>query len=313
MSESRSEAERARSSKQSRLETTTTADGRTIAFAQWGDPGGSPIFSIHGTPGCRLNRHPDENRIAATGARLITYDRPGYGRSTRNHGRRVIDCVADVVAIVDSLGIDTFAVTGGSGGGPHSLAVAASLPDRVTRAGCMVGVAPYDVLGDAWFEGMDPENVKEFGWALDGEARLAVELTRHAQEVMERVAEDPSKVLDEFELPEADRAILARSDIQAVMRESVDESFAHGVGGWIDDDLAFTQPWGFDPADIKVPTAVWWGSADVLVPPGHGEWLAERIPGALSRVDHAGGHQADPDTFLEELYPWLLRGEPWPT
>jgi pimeloyl-ACP methyl ester carboxylesterase len=91
----------------------------------------------------------------------------------------------------------------------------------------------------------------------------------------------------------------------------VAECFAHGVDGWIDDDLAFTMPWGFDPATITVETTVWWGSQDVLVPASHGEWLAARIPGARTRIDDSGGHQADPDTFIQALYPWLIAGTPW--
>ena len=115
------------------LTTVDLPDGRTLAYAEWGDPAGRPIVTCHGTPGCRLNRHPNQDLVRSTGARVIAFDRPGYGRSTRNAGRRVVDVVPDVVALVDHLGLDEFAVVGGSGGGPHALAVAASLPDRVTR------------------------------------------------------------------------------------------------------------------------------------------------------------------------------------
>jgi pimeloyl-ACP methyl ester carboxylesterase len=291
----------------------TLPDGRALAYSEWGDPDGAPMFALHGTPGCRLNRHPDNAKIAATGARLITYDRPGYGASDRQRGRLVNDCVADVVALADSLGFGEFAVTGGSGGGPHCLAVAAALPDRVTRAACIVGVAPYDVLGDEWYDGMDPENIKEFGWALEGEDRVYKETVRQAAEVLVRIAEDPATVLGDFAIPDEDRQILARPDIAAVMTESLNECVRNGVWGWVDDDLAFTRPWGFDPATISVPTAVWWGSKDVLVPPQHGEWLARTVPNALARVDTSGGHQADPDTHIDVLYSWLLNGTPWAT
>src|SRR5579863_4019654 len=121
-------------------------DGRTMMFAEWGDPDGAPVFALHGTPGCRLNRHPNQELLRSTGARVITYDRPGYGGSDRLAGRRVTDCVADLLAVADALGLERFAVRGGSGGGPHALAVAALAPDRVTRALCSVGAAPYDVL-----------------------------------------------------------------------------------------------------------------------------------------------------------------------
>src|ERR687886_1991389 len=92
--------------------------GRTVAAAEWGDPDGFPVFSLHGTPGSRLGRHPDEDAVRDLGIRLVTYDRPGYGASTRHPGRRVVDCVDDIATIADTLGIGRFAVTGGSGGGP---------------------------------------------------------------------------------------------------------------------------------------------------------------------------------------------------
>ena len=293
------------------LSTLTIPDGRTLAYAEWGDPDGRPIVTCHGTPGCRLNRHPNQELVRSTGARVIAFDRPGYGRSTRRPGRRVVDVVEDVVRLVDHLGLDKFAVAGGSGGGPHSLAIAALLGDRVTRAACIVGVAPYDVLGDEWFTGMDPMNVKEFSWALEGEQRLHDELAREDAEMRERVARDPATVLGDFDLPDADRRVLSRADVATVIRESTEEQSVNGVWGWVDDDLAFTQPWGFDPAKVPVPTAVWWGVADVLVPPQHGEWLARTVPDAVPRVQQEAGHQPDPERDVVLLNGWLLDGKPW--
>ena len=291
------------------LQTVDLPDGRTLAYAEWGDPSGRPVIVCHGTPGCRLNRHPNQELVRSTGARVIAFDRAGYGRSTRNPGRQVADIVGDVSALADHLGFERFAVTGGSGGGPHALAVAAALPERVTRVGCIVGVAPYDVLGDEWFTGMDPMNVKEFGWALEGEQRLQEELTREDREMRQRVERDPSTVLGDFDLPESDRAVLGRADVATVIRDSTAEQSVNGVWGWVDDDLAFTRPWGFDPSTVRVPASVWWGVADVLVPPTHGEWLARTVPGAVTRVQQGGGHQMDPDRDVILLNAWLLDGE----
>jgi pimeloyl-ACP methyl ester carboxylesterase len=293
------------------LSTIALPDGRTLAYAEWGDPEGRPVVTCHGTPGCRLNRHPNQELVRSTGARVITFDRPGYGRSTRLPGRRVVDVVDDVARLTDHLGLDRFAVVGGSGGGPHALALAARLGDRVTRAACLVGVAPYDALGDEWLTSMDPMNVKEFGWAIEGEDCLQMELTREDAEMRTRVARDPATVLGDFDLPEADRRVLARPDVATVIRESSVEQSVNGVWGWVDDDLAFTRPWGFDPATVAVPTAVWWGAEDVLVPPQHGEWIARAVPGALSRVRRDGGHQPDPDKDVVLLNGWLLDGLPW--
>lgn len=277
-------------------------DGRVLAFEEYGDPGGTPAFLLHGTPGCRLSgRHPDESRVVDAGLRIVTYDRPGYGQSARHKGRRVIDCVADVATIADELGIEHFAVKGGSGGGPHALAVAARLPERVTRVGCDVGAAPYDADDIDWFAGMDPANVKEFQWALAGEETLVPELEQQAEEAVSKVEADPASLLDQFELSPADRAVLEDERVQQALRKSIRESFANGVWGWVDDDLAFTEPWGFDVSELKVPVEIRYGATDVLVPAGHGKWLAAHIPHATVKVDDEGGHLSTPDQHLERL------------
>jgi pimeloyl-ACP methyl ester carboxylesterase len=288
-------------------QTATAPDGRTLTFAEWGDPDGFPVFSLHGTPGCRLNRHPNEELTRSTGARVITYDRAGYGRSDRHRGRVVADDAMDVMAIADALRIGRFAVAGGSGGGPHALAAAALLGDRITRASCVVGVAPYEALGEEFWTGMDPQNVKEFGWALEGEDRLTPELERLDEEFRREMAADPATALSGFELSEADRKVLARPDLAQVLREVAIEQTINGVGGWVDDDLAFAKPWGFDPADIRVPVQISYGTADVLVPPQHGAWLAARVPGAEVRLNELG-HLGDPDTDLVERMAWLTGG-----
>ena len=283
------------------------ADSSALTFAEWGDSNGFPVFSLHGTPNSRYARHYDESKYADVGARVITYDRPGYGGSDRHPGRRVVDCVGDVAAIADVLGVERFAITGGSGGGPHALAVAARLPDRDTRAVCAVGIAPYDAEGIDWFDGMDPLNVREFGWALQGEEVLVPELEREVAEIKERVAADPSKLLgDDWGLSKADREELARPERAEITRQDVEEAFRNGVWGWVDDDLCFPKPWGFDVSEIRVPTRVIFGLADVLVPAAHGYWLGRHVPGTEVVAEDDQGHLGDPDQITERLG-WLLQ------
>jgi pimeloyl-ACP methyl ester carboxylesterase len=279
-------------------------DGRRLAFAEWGDPNGFPVFSLHGTPSSRFARHHDESKYVQADARLITYDRPGYGGSDRRPGRRVVDCVEDVAAIADTLGLERFAVTGGSGGGPHTLAVAARLPGRVTRAACASSPAPYGAVD--WLAGMDPLNVREVEWALQGEDVYVPELEREAAEALERVAADPAKILgDDWGLSEADRAALARPEFHAIIREDLTEAVRPGVWGWCDDTLAILEPWGFDVSEIGVPTRIIYGPTDVLVPVQHGEWLASNVPGAEVVVEEELGHMGDPDLLLERIG-WLV-------
>src|SRR5262245_28120255 len=275
--------------------------------AQWGDLDGFPVFSLHGTPGSRLGRHYDESAYVGVGARVVTYDRPGYGGSDRHRGRGVVDCVSDVARIADALGVGRFAVTGGSGGGPHSLAVAARLPERVTRATCDVGVAPFDTPDFDWFEGMDPLNVREFDWALAGEEVLERGYEQEAAEMLARVAEDPSKVLGEdWQLSEADRAQLAVSERHEVLREMITEAFRTGVWGIVDDMLCITKPWGFDVAEIRVPTRIMYGLTDVLVPRQHGDWLAVHVPDAEVVIEEEAGHISD-SARVTAHYGWLVQ------
>jgi pimeloyl-ACP methyl ester carboxylesterase len=283
-----------------------TADGRSLCFAQWGDLSGTPVVFMHGTPGGRLNRHPDEGVYVELGIRWITYDRPGYGGSDRLPGRNIFSCVTDVAAIADALGIERFAVTGSSGGGPHVLAVASRLGHRVVRARCNVGLAPYDAAGLDFFAGMDPLNVAEFEWALEGEARLAPELERELSELEDRLTADQAQLMigDDWNLAESDRAVLAEPSAADVNRQVARELVMNGKWGWVDDSLAFVRAWGFAVEDISVPVRVTYGSKDVLIPPQHGAWLGTHIPGADVIVDDSSGHMEDLDAVRRSLQ-WL--------
>jgi pimeloyl-ACP methyl ester carboxylesterase len=286
-----------------------TVSGRRLCFAEWGPPDAPPVVYLHGTPGSRLNVHSSGAAYAdEVGAHVVTYDRPGYGRSDRRPGRSVVDCVADVEALVDHLGIGRFAVSGASGGGPPSLAVAARLGDRVVRARCDVGVAPYDQPDLDWFAGMDPLNVQEFGWALDSEERLAAELSRELAEMGRRVEQDPSQsISSDWDLDPTDRQVLALPQVMAAARVSTADLLAGGVWGWVDDDLSYVRPWGFDVAEIAVPVQVTYGLRDVLSPAAHGAWLAAHVPGADVVVTEGTGHQRAPESVAAGLR-WLVEG-----
>ena len=286
-------------------QTVAAADGRTLTIAECGDPDGFPVFWLHGTPGSRFAGQGLASAYADVGARVVTYDRPGYGGSDRLRGRRVVDCLADVSSIADSLGLERFAVTGVSFGGPHSLAVAARLSGRVARAECVAGVAPFDMPGFDWFADMDAVNIEEIGWALEGEDLLAREIDRMATAWLERLADDPSKA-GEVEFSEADRAVMANSERHQVVRQMLNEAFRQGVPGYVDDTLCLIQPWGFDVTEIRVRTRIDYGLTDVLVPPQHGEWLAQQVPNAEVVIDEQGGHFSDPN-LVRERFGWLVQ------
>lgn len=280
-----------------------TADGRRLRIEVSGDPRGHPVFLLHGMPGSRVGPRPRSMFLYQRGARLISYDRPGYGGSDRRPGRRVADVVSDVRDVADALGLDRFAVAGRSGGAPHALACAALLPDRVTRAAALVGLAPRDAEGLDWFAGMAPSNVKEFRTASTDPERFAARLIPRSA----AIRSDPAKLLEELrsDLTDDDRSIVSDTAMRSMMLRNFREAVRTSPYGWIDDGLALTGPWGFDPADIRVPVLLWHGGQDVFSPPAHASWLAARIPRARAVVEPTAAHFAAVRA-LPRVIGWLL-------
>jgi pimeloyl-ACP methyl ester carboxylesterase len=282
------------------------ADGRTLAVAEWGDPDGIPVVMLHGTPGSRLGHWRDPSIYARHGVRRITYDRAGYGRSTRLAGRSVADAVPDVLAIVDALGIDRFVITGGSGGGPHALAVGTLLGERVIRCLAAVCPAPPDAQGLDWFAGMVEGNVEEFRRSVEGEPSIRSMVARERDDTLARFERGDRNFLgDAYPMSEADLEMMDKD--RAIFEETFTDGLRNGVDGWVDDDLAFVKPWGFDPADIAVPVSFWYGRADTLVPAAHGDWLVAHVPGAEAFVNDAGHLGSDEE--IEQQLSWATGRE----
>jgi pimeloyl-ACP methyl ester carboxylesterase len=281
-----------------------TADGRQVAVQVSGRPSGQPVFLMHGTPGSRVAPLPRSVILHGLGVRLITFDRPGYGHSDRLESRRVADVVPDVEAIADELGIEQFAVLGRSGGGPHALACAALLPDRVTRAGVLVSLAPWAADGLDWFAGMADSNVQEFTTALNSPDELAANLAQTAA----AVRGDPGSHVSALgpELPAADQRVVADAGIRALLARNFEEALRESADGWFDDNRAFCSPWGFDPADIKVPVLVWHGEDDVFSPVSHTQWLADQIPNASLFIQPGAAHFSALEV-LPDMLSWLIR------
>jgi pimeloyl-ACP methyl ester carboxylesterase len=150
--------------------------------------------------------------------------------------------------------------------------------------------------------------VTEFGRALEGEASLLPYVEKDLAEMVANVAEDPSKLLDGVELSAADRAVLQREDLAQVIREATEDLARGGPWGWVDDDLVFVRPWGFDISEIRVPVEVRYGLTDVLVPAAHGEWLAAHVPNATVVAEADEGHMGDIDKVVE-MTRWLVTGD----
>ena len=242
----------------------------------------------HGTPAAGPT-DPELLRAAhAAGFRVAQVVRPGYGDSTRRLGRTVADNAELSAAAADLLGAETFVSLGWSGGGPHALADAALLPGRCVGALSFAGVAPFDAAGLDFLNGMGQDNVEEFGAVLAGHDALSAFLLAAAEGLVDvRGAE----VIEQMRslLPPADQAFLS-GEVADHFATELRFSVANGIGGWFDDDVAFMLPWGFDLGSITVPTFVWQGADDLMVPAAHGRWLGDNVAGTTATVLDGHGH-----------------------
>ncbi len=251
------------------------SDSRTLGYAEYGKPGGTPVFFFHGTPGSRFFRPPDEI-TARLGVRLICVERPGYGESTFQPGRRMLDWPADIAQLADHLGISKFAVAGHSGGGPYVSACAFALPDRVTAAAILSGAGPMDTPDVR--SGMSATN--KFGLAVGRfipwplwQALIWV--------FYHRRADDPAADLDRGtgHRPQADEEQVRRPEVREACIRSEVEAFRHGLRGLAWDTRLLTRPWGFQLEDIRVPVHLWHGTDDDLATVAMARYVGGKIPG----------------------------------
>jgi pimeloyl-ACP methyl ester carboxylesterase len=283
------------------MEQLTLSDGRTLDY-RVSRPKGMGLVFHHGTPGAATPVGAIDRAAHERGLRVIAISRPGYGKSSRKLGRSVADVVTDTAQVLAALGVEECLVAGWSGGGPHALACAARL-EGVRAALVIAGVAPYRADGLDFLAGMGEDNIVEFGAALEGDDALQAFLERLYPDMKDVTPEGIVESLRSL-LPAVDRAALT-DEFGEDMAASFREALRVGVDGWFDDDMAFVGSWGFGLDEVRVPTSLWQGDADLMVPFAHGGWLAAHVPAVSAHLMAGEGHLSiglgELDAMLDEL------------
>jgi pimeloyl-ACP methyl ester carboxylesterase len=263
-------------------------DGRTLRVHDAGPTGTAALTLLwhHGSPQTGALLEPLRSAAASRGVRLLSYARPSYGGSSPEPGRDVVAAARDVAQIAQAYGLERFAVMGASGGGPHALACAALLPDRIVAVVCLAGLAPLTTEFD-WFAGM----------AAPGGLRSATK----GRSARERFA--ATDAFDEGSFTAADWAAL-RAAWSSLGADAVAAGTA-GPDGLIDDDVAFVTPWGFELAQVVAPVLLAQGGQDRVVPPSHAEWLLRHLPAAELWLRPRDGHISVLDACPVTM-DWLL-------
>ncbi|HEU4410146.1 MAG TPA: alpha/beta hydrolase [Polyangiaceae bacterium] len=261
-------------------------DGRRLAYVEAGDPQGAPVVFLHGNPGSRHMRHPDDALTRSLGVRLITPDRPGYGFSDYQPNRTLLDLPADVEQLADALAVGRFAVFGVSAGGPYVAACAYRLGARLTRAAIVSGAAPFDRPGA--LDGINADFRRAWAVAALPEWLMHPLLAWHDAEVRAR----PYRALAAF-LAHAspdDRAVLRDPAVQAQVLNYRAEATRQGVQGVRREAHLLARPWGFRLEAIEAETHLWYWDGDSIAPPQMGRFLQARLRRAVPHFLPRGGH-----------------------
>ena len=266
----------------------TLKNDRALAYAEFGDPGGRPVLFFHGMPGSRFFRPPDEITTRLR-VRLICMDRPGYGESTFQPGRSILDWPGDMAQLADHLGIEKFCIAGHSGGGPYVAACAFAFPDHIISAAVISGTGPVNSPGGT----LGMSSTSKFGitlgrfipWPL-WQVMVWVFYLRRAQ--------DPAADMERGNgiRPMADDEQLRKPEVREDCLRSEIEAFRPGLRGLAWDAHLLTLPWGFPLEKIHIPFHLWHGTEDDQAPVAMARYIAGKIPGGKITIFENEAHLA---------------------
>jgi pimeloyl-ACP methyl ester carboxylesterase len=277
-------------------------DGRTLGFAEYGSENGEPIFYFSGGNSSRIEGAWFEKEAIKRNIRLIAPDRPGFGLSSFQKNRELIDWSNDVIELADNLSINKFSIFGLSGGGPHVLAMANSNPERLKKVAIISGTAPPEMPNK--LIGMWPP-VK----LIFSTAEKFPKINRFLLKQMAGFYSNEEQMLKRMKqaLPKPDVALIEnRPEIIKIFAISTKEAHRNGVDGDALEWQLYVNPWKFNLEDIQKEIKLWYGRYDQQVPIEMGRYISKKLPnGKLVEVEN-GGHFSTINNFIVDIFEYLV-------
>jgi pimeloyl-ACP methyl ester carboxylesterase len=271
---------------------TTVVEGAQVAYTQYGDPLGDPVVVFHGTPGSRLLGELYDEAARRLGVRVISFDRPGYGQSDPREAYTPTDTPGVFAGVLDAAGVDSAGLVAFSGGAPHALATAASLPERVRGVDVVAGGVPASMRDGT------PAPQRVLGALAAATPHALAGLYRGQVWAARRLP--PSFVVAQYTADDRDEDVpeavadLVKRDFVAAMAER--------RAGAVRESAQFTGDWDVPLSAVDCRVRWWHGTDDDNVPVAGAERVADALPDCDCRridADHLGALVATKNDVLE--------------
>jgi pimeloyl-ACP methyl ester carboxylesterase len=259
--------------------------GRRIGFAEYGAPEGQPVIVLHGTPGSRMLFESTDSVARKMGFRIVAADRAGYGLSDPHHHATLKDTAYDIQALANGLGINRFFLVGFSGGGPHALAAALLMRDRIQQVAL---ISPVGLVTDT--EHVSMTSLQHFIFSYLGHSETAARVYFESVRSIVTWFPHSAEYLVTQYAAETDRAILDQYGLRHSLGTSMREGLTRSVEGAVQDLRLYCRPWGLSLHKLETPVTIWQGSEDTIVPPEAAYRLAGVLPNCRLEVLEGMGH-----------------------
>lgn len=282
------------------------SSGRTLGYAEFGDPRGRVLFYFHGWPSSRLQGELMDEVGKKRCLRIIAPDRPGIGLSEFDPNRNLTDWPHVMRELAAHVGAEKFYVLGVSGGGAYALVCAHAMPERLLGASVVCGAPPLREVGTDglfWAYNLARWAQKYLPFILRPGLRISGWIAGR------KITQWPQNFLARFYAAEDCRALQDERH-HRVMMGSGRVALLGNVAGVRHDGTIYESDWGFKLADINYPVHFWHGDEDWNIPLALAQKAAAQMPNATFKVTPKAGHYSLPLLRCDEIVEELLKCSP---